>query len=118
MVRRRIFKVGPAVNRLARFGMMKVDRRAPTEESQSHYRHEANGNDADHQSLPREGLFDGKNYQALPVHGAHFQVELVPGEFRVAGYQALEVTMRATSEKSEGAFRDRLLLDIKTPFRR
>ena len=32
---------------------MKVDRRTPTEKSQSHYHDEANGNDADHQSLRR-----------------------------------------------------------------
>ena len=36
MVRRRIFKIGPTFNCLARFGMMKEDRRTPTEKSQSH----------------------------------------------------------------------------------
>ena len=47
MVQRRIFKVGPTFNCLTRFGMMKVDRRTPTD-SQSHYYDEANGNDVDH----------------------------------------------------------------------
>jgi hypothetical protein len=66
MVRRRIFKIGPTFNCLARFGMMKVDRRTPTEESQSHYHDEANGNDADHQSLRRFRGFYIQSVQ-LPV---------------------------------------------------
>lgn len=37
VVQRRIFKVRSTVNCLARFGMTKIDRCTPTDESQSHY---------------------------------------------------------------------------------
>jgi hypothetical protein len=62
-------------------------------------------------------LFDGKcphtprNFNLpCPVQASHFEIELVPGEFRVASHQGLEFTFRGALEEFEESVGNGLLL--------
>ena len=81
MVRRRIFKVVPTCNCLVRFGMMKVDRRTSTEESQPHDRDEANGDDAGHRlavSIQGPDHYKARLRQAILIRCLHGPSFIVP----------------------------------------